>query len=89
MRDCEHCEKYKKSDSGFYMCSSWNCIHEEDFNPLYEKYKCMADIPNDENYWGIEYKTQCNCGGEMISMRVRPNGHMRASCMKCGWKWIE
>lgn len=29
MRDCEHCEKYKLSDSGYYMCSSWNCIQDE------------------------------------------------------------
>ena len=87
MRDCEHCEKYLKSDEGYYACSSWNCIHDED--PNLEKMECVADIPNKERYWGRKYTTQCTCGGVMISMRVRPNGHMRASCMKCGWKLIE
>ncbi len=30
MRDCENCEKYVESGSGYKICSVWKCIHEKE-----------------------------------------------------------
>ena len=28
-RDCEHCKHYVKGDSGYYSCSKWKCIRDD------------------------------------------------------------
>ena len=51
--------------------------------------EAMPDIPNEKNYWGKTYQSECVCGGIITAMRSTVNGHLRAKCDRCGWNMIE
>ena len=38
---------------------------------------------------GVEHKSVCPCGGELISRRNVKNGHLHCECKKCGFKLHE
>lgn len=42
-----------------------------------------------KNVRGIKYSAPCACGGTITAVREKINGHMRASCDKCGMRMIE
>lgn len=44
-------------------------------------------IPKDIR--GIEHKAPCTCGGTVTAIRSIYNGHLHASCDKCGARLME
>lgn len=42
-----------------------------------------------KNVRGVEYSAPCTCGGTITAVREKINGHMRASCDKCGMLMSE
>ena len=51
---------------------------------LFDWIRAVPDIPEDVR--GVKYTSECPCGGTIVAMRVEYNGHLRASCDKCGAK---
>lgn len=54
---------------------------------IFDFLRAIPDIPNDKR--GIKFKSKCPCGGEIISIRSKYNGHLHAHCTKCDCMLIE
>ncbi len=56
---------------------------------IQEKLRVVPNIPQRKECWGIEYSSKCTCGGTMVAIREKSNGHLRVYCEKCGFQIIE
>ena len=60
---------------------------QEDTDNLFDWVKLIPEIPIDE--WGVTHTGKCRCGGTISAVRSTYNGHLRASCDKCGMGIIQ
>jgi hypothetical protein len=54
---------------------------------IFKKIMAVPDIPICLR--GEKFHTKCPCGGVITSWREPKDGHLRASCDKCGWRVVE
>lgn len=60
---------------------------QEDTDNLFDWIKLVPKIPIDER--GVTHTGKCRCGGTISAVRSTYNGHLRASCDKCGMGIIQ
>ena len=60
---------------------------QEDTDNLFDWIKLVPEIPIDER--GVTHTGKCRCGGTISAVRSTYNGHLRASCDKCGMGIIQ
>lgn len=79
--DCEH-----PDGEELIMPTSDACELFED--SAFDFLAFLQSVPKDME-WGKEYEWPCNCGGTVKGSRSTYNGHLWASCKKCGMQVMQ